>query len=341
MCQPPTGVGDSSAGARVSNRGDRPAERVRPGAFSALVEELLVEGDEARGGAWNAALGPGKVIGRFELVRELGRGGFGIVYEARDRELGRAVAFKAVRAGSRTPESSDRLMREAEAVARLSHPNIVTLHDVGRSELGPYLILELLHGQTLAQRLELGALPLLEALRIAIEVASGLAHAHAQGVVHRDLTPGNVFLCDDGRVKVLDLGLAHAFGRRKLDGGTLAYMAPEQRSGAPEDERTDVFALGVVLYRMLTNALPFPEDGGLGRPTHPARALEVREEPGLAELVSRMLARDPVRRPRDAGEILAALRSFDQELRRSSAAGVPAHVVVASRSRWRVPAAVA
>jgi formylglycine-generating enzyme required for sulfatase activity/dienelactone hydrolase len=305
------------------------------------VEELLVEAEAARGTAWGAALGPGTVVGRFELVRELGRGGFGIVYEARDRELGRVVAFKAVRAGSRAPESCDRLAREAEAVARLSHPNIVTLYDVGRSALGPYLILELLHGQTLAQRLELGPLPLLEALRIAIEVASGLAHAHAHGVVHRDLTPGNVFLCDDGRVKVLDLGLAHAFGWQKLDGGTPAYMAPEQQSGAPEDERTDVFALGVMLYRMLANALPFPEDGGHDRPSHPARLLEVREEPGLGELVSRMLERDPLRRPRDAGEVLASLQTFDRELRSSTAAGVPTHVSVAPRRRWRLPLAIA
>jgi len=305
------------------------------------VEELLVEADAARGAAWSAALEPGAVIGRFELVRELGRGGFGIVYEARDRELGRTVAFKAIRAGSRTQGSCDRVIREAEAAARLSHPNIVTLYDVGRSELGPYLILELLHGQTLAQRLELGPLPLLEALRIAIEVASGLAHAHAHGVVHRDLTPGNVFLCEDGRVKVLDLGLAHAFGRRKLDGGTPAYMAPEQQSGAPEDERTDVFALGVMLYRMLADALPFPADGGQDRPSHPARRLEVQEEPGLGELVSRMLERDPVRRPRDAGEVLASLQSFDRELRRSTAAGVPTHVAVAARRRWRVPLAIA
>lgn len=154
------------------------------------------------------------------------------------------------------------MLREAEAAARLSHPNIVTLHDAGRSEQGPYLALELLKGQTLAQRLEQGPIALREALRIGVEVAKGLAHVHDHGVVHRDLTPGNVYLCDDGQVKVLDLGMARAFGRPTLRGGTSAFMAPEQAEGAPEDERTDVFALGVLLYRMLTGALPFrdPKD---------------------------------------------------------------------------------
>ena len=138
------------------------------------------------------------------------------MYEARDRELGRTVAFKAVRAGTRAATREERLLREAEAAARLSHPNIVTLYDVGRSEHGPYLVLELLRGR---RRSRSGSRadrsPLREALRIALEVAKGVAHAHAQGVVHRDLTPANVFLCDDGQVKVLDFGMAHAFGRRE------------------------------------------------------------------------------------------------------------------------------
>src|SRR5206468_1865184 len=162
------------------------------------------------------------------------------VYEAHDRESGRAVAFKAVKAGGKPDLREERLLREAEAAARLSHPNIVTLLDVGRCEQGPYLVLELLRGMPLATRLKQGALPVREALHMGVEVAKGVAHAHAQGVVHRDLTPGNVFLCDDGQVKVLDFGMAHAFGRRKVEGGTKAYMAPEQSRGAPEDERTDV-----------------------------------------------------------------------------------------------------
>ena len=256
-------------------------------------------------------------MGRFEIVREIGRGGFGVVYEARDGQLGRSVAFKAVRAGDQAALREERLQREAESAARLSHPCIVTVHDVGRCEQGPYLVLELLRGKSLAHRLSAGPLAVREALRVAVRVAEGLSHAHGRGVVHRDLTPGNVFLCDDGQVKVLDFGLAHAFGQPRIAGGTPAYMAPEQWRGAPEDERTDVFALGVILYRMLSGVLPFEEDGG-GSVTGSRRAksLEVPEAPALGALVSRMLEKDPVLRPRNGGEVLAVLSTVQQELER-------------------------
>ncbi|BDG04083.1 protein kinase domain-containing protein [Anaeromyxobacter oryzae] len=305
---------------------------LRSGALSALLEELARTGDAAHG-SWDRALRPGAVIGRFELVREVGRGGFGVVYEARDLELGRTVAFKALFAGDRPDVREERLLREAEAAARLSHPNVVTLHDVGRSEHGPYLVLELLRGETLAARLAYGPLPVREALRIAVDVAKGLAHAHAAGVVHRDLTPGNVYLCDDGQVKVLDLGMAHAFGRRKLDGGTPEYMAPEQWRGAPEDERTDVFALGVILYQMLAGAPPFPADGGRSlQDPRPAPVLEVAHAPGLGALVARMLEKDPVRRPRDGREVQAALAAFERELNRAPPG---AAIRVRARRPWR------
>jgi serine/threonine protein kinase len=288
---------------------------VRPGAFSELLQEVRPEDQEETG--WRLALSPGAVIGRFELRRQIGQGGFGVVYEARDRELGRLVAFKAVRAGPRQEVREERLFWEAETAARLSHPNIVTLFDVGRAAEGPYLVMELLRGRTLGGWPDHGPVPLREALRIAVEVGKGLAHAHAQGVIHRDLTPGNIFLCEDGQVKVLDLGLAHAFGHRKIDGGTPSYMAPEQRRGAPEDERTDVFAMGVILFEMLTGDVPFAADGGLPVPeSATAPLLEVPEEPALGELIAQMLSADPVKRPRDAGEVLAALTVIQLELER-------------------------
>ncbi len=283
----------------------------RPGAVTALLEQLARAPGER--GAELPSLQPGQLVGRFEVVREIGRGGFGRVYEARDRELGRSVAFKLLRTSARPDLREQRLLHEAEAAARLSHPNIVTLHDVGRAEQGPYLVLELLSGHTLAARLARGPLPAREALRIGIEIARGLAHAHAHGVVHRDLTPGNVFLCEDGQVKVLDFGMAHAFGQRKVDGGTRAYMAPEQARGAPEDERTDVFALGVLLYEMLSGELPFADAEGLSGAS-PAPALVVHGAPSLGELVARMVEKDPVRRPRDGGEVLAGLVATRVEL---------------------------
>ncbi|HVI94805.1 MAG TPA: DctP family TRAP transporter solute-binding subunit [Anaeromyxobacter sp.] len=293
---------------------------VRPGAISALLATLFrapAERDVTSVEAFHA----GQVVGRFELLREIGRGGFGVVYEARDRELRRTVAFKSVRVGGALDARQQRLLYEAEAAARLAHPNIVTLYDVGHCDDGPYLVLELLRGRTLGQRLNDGPLPVKDALRIAIEVARGLAHAHAQGVVHRDLTPGNVFLCDDEQVKILDFGMAHAFGRRKVDGGTPAYMAPEQLSDAPEDERTDVFALGVILHEMLAGELPF-RDGSALLDERSAPEIVTDEWPALGRLVGSMLEKSPLRRPRDGGAVLAALTALERDRRDPGAAGV-------------------
>jgi protein kinase-like protein len=289
---------------------------VRPGALSQVLQELHSQPEADPTVAWPLALQPGAVIGRFELLREIGKGGFGVVYEARDNELGRFVAFKAVRPGPRHEIRAERLIREAETAARLSHPNIVTLFDVGRAAEGPYLVMELLRGCTLAQKLRQEQPPVREALRIGVEIAQGLSHAHVHGVIHRDLTPGNVFLCDDGQVKLLDLGLAHAFGHRKIDGGTPTYMAPEQQRGAPEDERTDVFALGVILFQMLVGEVPFAA-GGTTQELGTAPLLEVAEAPPLADLVAQMLSIDPVRRPRDAGEALGGLSELLHELDRA------------------------
>jgi TolB-like protein/tetratricopeptide (TPR) repeat protein len=315
---------------------------VKPGVLSALLQELAAAPETQGEPLWEPALRPGDVVGRFELLRELGRGGFGVVWEARDQELGRKVAFKLVRAG-RAEAGADQLHREAEAVARLQHPNLVTLYDVGRCEHGPYLVLELLRGETLQARLARGPLPLGEALAVAVEVARGLAHAHAEGVVHRDLKPSNVFLCERGGVKLLDFGMAHAFGRKRVSGGTPAYMAPEQWRDAPEDERTDVFALGVMLYRMITGTLPFPDDGGKSaRDPKPAPELEVHGAPALGPLVARMLTKDPAARIREGGAALAELEGIAAELPHDApAAAAPVVVRRPWSRRRRVTAAIA
>ncbi|MCM2333261.1 MAG: protein kinase [Anaeromyxobacteraceae bacterium] len=290
-----------------------PSTCPEPGQLSALLADLARVPEAVPEDAWAPALRPGSRVGRYELRAELGRGSFGVVYEALDLEARRPVAFKVVRPGKREV-GADQLQREAETIARLSHPALVALHDVGRCEAGPYLVLELLRGRTLKARLAEGMLPPADGLRVALQAAEGLAHAHARGVVHRDLKPSNVFLCDDGTVRLLDFGLAHAFGRRRLDGGTPDYMAPEQWRGAPEDERTDVFALGVLLYRMLSGELPFPDDGGRSASSpRPAPRLEVPDLPGLGELVGRMLEKDPVGRPRDAAAVADLLRPLVPE----------------------------
>ena len=306
-----------------------------PGAVTRLLEELADAPDSDVGEGWEAWLAPGKVVDQLELIREVGRGGLGVVWEALDRRTGQHVAFKAVRPGGKSGMRESRLLAEAEVAARLSHPGIVSLLDVGRSSRGPYLVLELLRGWTLGDRLDYGALPPAEALRIACSACRAVAHAHANGVVHRDLKPANVFLCEGGTVKVVDFGLAHAFGQRRASGGTPAYMAPEQWRGAPEDERTDVFALGVLLHRMLAGELPFPDDAGravLG--PEPAPSIEVAGAPSLGPLLSRMLEKDPVRRPRDAGEVLPVLEASLEEIARA-----PAAVAAAPTRVRRLPSA--
>jgi len=313
-----------------SGDGSGRAAGVKPGALSALLQAVAAA-PEPRD-AEPAPLLPGTVVGRFEILRELGRGGFGVVYEARDRELGRQVALKFVRPGQAEMEEG-KVAREAEAIARLAHPNLITLYDVGRTDHGPYLVFELLRGKTLQERIDDGPMPLQEAVHIATEVARGLAHAHAEGVVHRDLKPSNVFVTAKGQVKILDFGMAHAFGRRRLSGGTPAYMAPEQWEDAPEDERTDVFALGVMLYRMLSGEYPFPEGKGKwsAEPTT-VRKLDVPGAPELADLVEKMLDRTPTRRPRDGAAVLAALTPIEDALRMKPADGAPP-----SHARRRTP----
>ena len=294
---------------------------MKPGALTDLLRQVAAVPGIPE--AEPAPLLPGAVIGRFEVVRELGRGGFGVVYEARDRELGRQVALKMVRHGAAASEDG-KVAREAEAIARLAHPNLITLHDVGRSDHGPYLVFELLRGKTLQERIDEGPMPLQEAVHVAVEVARGLAYAHAEGVVHRDLKPSNVFVTARGQVKILDFGMAHAFGRRRLSGGTPAYMAPEQWTDEPEDERTDVFALGVMIHVMLSGEYPFPESGGrwaAGATTAPK--LEVPGAPGLADLIDRMLEKAAKGRPRDGAAVLAALIPLEEGLRTRPADATP------------------
>jgi serine/threonine protein kinase len=202
----------------------------------------------------------GQVIGdRFELRDLLGRGGMSEVWLAHDRELDRPVALKLL-AGGADPE---RLVREARAIAGLSHPNIAGVYDVGETEGRPYLVLEYLRGGTLEDRLA-GGLPLpdFETERLATQITAGLAHAHANGIVHRDLKPSNVLFDSEGRAKLADFGIARATGQATLTEagtimGTAAYLSPEQAEGAPTGPASDVYSFGVILYRLLTGQLPF------------------------------------------------------------------------------------
>jgi serine/threonine protein kinase len=258
-------------------------------------------------------LRPGTTVDHFELLREIGRGGFGVVFEARDRRLGRQIAFKVVRPGrsSQVRLRGDQLQKEAEAVAQLTHPNIVTLYDVGACESGPYLIFELLRGETLAARMRRGPIAPSEALDVAIEIAWALEYAHRVGVVHRDLKPSNVMLCQQGMVKILDFGLAHMLGEADhRAGGSPQYMAPEQWRGQVQDARTDVFGAAAMLFESLSGRLPYR----VSRAWSSALEAGARPaidgggiDPDVGQLLLRALSPDPEARPRDGHDWLVGL----------------------------------
>jgi eukaryotic-like serine/threonine-protein kinase len=216
---------------------------------------------------------PGTRLGAYEILTPIGAGGMGEVYRARDTRLGRDVAIKVVADRLMTdPDARARFEREARAVAALSHPNIVALHDVGRANGAAFAVMELLDGEPLDRRLATADVPLRTALHIAAAVADGLSSAHTRGIVHRDLKPGNIFILRDGLVKIVDFGLAtDATGPCSSGGvatetapgvifGTVGYISPEQVRGEPADHRSDIFSLGCVLYEMLARARPFPGD---------------------------------------------------------------------------------
>jgi TolB-like protein len=309
-----------------------------PGILSALLDDLDRTPPAEGGAGWASTLRAGQQVGRFALVREISRDPFCVAFEAHDPLLERRVALKVLRA-VQVPGSAKRTRHEAETIAELTHPNLAALFDAGRCEEGPYLVYELLEGFRLSDRLTAEPLAPGEAVRIALAVARALAMAHARGVAHHDLKPEQVFFSDDGAVKVLDLGVAHTFGRPRLDGGAPGYVAPEQWRGAPEDERTDVFALGVLLYRMLTGQLPFPDDvGRSATSSHPSPALEVPEYPGLGELVRRMLAKDPVERPRDGAAVAAALEALRPDASVSTSGSASSVRILRRAFRPRSPA---
>jgi serine/threonine protein kinase/Tol biopolymer transport system component len=266
----------------------------------------------------------GSRVGPYEIVAEIGAGGMGVVYRARDTRLGRDVAIKVS-----SERFTERFEREARAVASLNHPNICTLHDVGPD----YLVMELVEGETLADLLaqrprSSPGLPFEDTVRLARQIASALEAAHEKGVIHRDLKPGNIKITPDGTVKVLDFGLAkfdvaHADAASGSDAhqltnsptldatgvglilGTAAYMAPEQARGKRVDKRADIWAFGVVLYEMLTGSKPF-----VGEDVSTILAAVIQAEPrwdgvprSLQRLLKKCLEKDPRRRLRDIGDM--------------------------------------
>jgi hypothetical protein len=276
-------------------------------------------------------LGTGAQIGPYEILSPLGAGGMGEVYRARDPRLDRAVAIKVLRSPQgASPTQLERFQREARSLARISHPHICTLHDVGEHDGVAYLVMELLEGETLADRLERGAIPLEQALTIAVHIAEALDALHKKGIVHRDLKPANVMLTSGG-AKLLDFGLAK-LRDKEYDSdlrptqslaltdqgsvlGTLPYMAPEQIEGHDVDARTDIFSFGVVVFEMIAGRRPFAGDT---RGTLIA-AIVSAEPPSLASLqpatprplerlIARCLAKDVELRWQTARDLVTELR---------------------------------
>jgi Tol biopolymer transport system component len=280
------------------------------------------------------SLAAGTKLGPYEIVAPLGAGGMGEVFRARDTRLGRDVALKILpESFAREPDRLRRFEQEARAVAALNHPNILAVFDIGQHEGSPFLVSELLEGDTLRTALDVGALPQRKTIEYGVQIAHGLAAAHEKGIVHRDLKPENIFITRDGRIKILDFGLAKLAQKAGADldevtltsshtavgmvMGTASYMAPEQVRGEAADPRTDIFAFGAVLYEMLSGVRAFrrdttaetmtavlkddpPELSGAGRLVSPT----------LERIVRRCLEKSPDQRFQSARDLSFALSAF-------------------------------
>jgi serine/threonine protein kinase len=268
-----------------------------------------------------AATGTRVLVGRYVLGEVLGSGGMATVWWARDEVLGRDVAVKVLRPQfAADPDFLARFEREARHAARLSHPHLVTVFDCGVDGQMPFIVMELVAGPTLRQVLdEVGWLPAGEAVRIAAAVCEALEVAHAAGVVHRDIKPANIVLADGGEVKVLDFGIARADDGRGATRtqavlGTAAYLSPEQASGQQAGPQSDLYALGCVLFEMLTGTPPFSADTTVGlayQQVHDDPGPPSARRPGLPgrldQITARLLAKDPAGRPASAAAARAGL----------------------------------
>ena len=269
----------------------------------------------------------GKRLSHYRIEEKIGAGGMGVVYRAHDEQLDRDVAIKVLPSRSLADETTQkRFRREALSLARLNHPNVATVHEFGSQGGVDFLVTEYISGITMDARLAGGPLPAAEVFRLGLQLAQGLAAAHQQGIVHRDLKPGNLRLTRDGRLKILDFGLAQFMPKPSDLGltvtvtksqettGTLPYMAPEQLRGEGADARCDVWAAGAVLYEMATGRRPFSQtnaplliDAILNRPFEPASRLNPEVPPLLDEVIRKALAKDPSQRYQTGGELAVAL----------------------------------
>src|SRR5229473_2210006 len=305
------------------------------------------------------AILPGKRLGPYEILSAIGAGGMGEVYRARDTRLDRIVAIKVLPAHlADEPERRERFEREARTIASLNHPHICTLYDIGRQDGIDYLVMEYLEGETLAQRLLKGPLPLEQVLQYAIEIADALDKAHRKGVTHRDLKPGNIMLTKSG-TKLLDFGLAKlrqdaapatplselptakdALTAQGTIVGTLQYMAPEQLEGKEVEARTDIFAFGAVVYEMATGKRAFEGKSQaslmvaiMEREPPAMSSLQPMTPPALDRVVKKCLRKEPEKRWQAASDVCDELKWMAEG---SSQAGGPGLIVTHRKIRKRL-----
>ena len=298
-------------------------------------------------------LAAGARLGPYQILAPLGAGGMGEVYRARDSRIGREVAVKMLPPEfAADPERLRRFEYEARAAGALNHPNLITLYDLGHDDGRAFLVTELLEGETLREKLGAGPLPLRKALDYAVQIAKGLAAAHDKAIAHRDLKPENLFVTRDGRVKILDFGLARHTAPRPEEGpattslteagtilGTVGYMAPEQVRGERADARADLFAFGCVLYEMLSAKRAF----AAGTAVETMSAILKAEPPPLAEsrpdlppmierIIARCLEKDPAQRFQSAHDLAFQLEPL--------ASGASSDTARVARPRPRLPLVV-
>src|SRR6202140_3901939 len=306
------------------------------------------------------ALASGTKLGPYEIQSPLGAGGMGEVYRALDTRLDRTVAIKVLASHlSSSPELKQRMEREARAISSLNHPHICHLYDIGSQDGTDYLVMEFLEGETLAERLRKGAMPLNEILKIGIAVAESLAVAHRQGIVHRDLKPGNIMLTQGG-AKLMDFGLAKPLGlqttgtgsgsapsftaARTLSGpspvspltsagsiiGTIQYMSPEQIEGKEADARSDIFAFGAVLYEMVTGKRPFAGKSQISLASsilendpEPVSAIKPLTPSAFEHVVTTCLQKNPEERFQSAHDIKLELQWIGADRSGPAVAALP------------------